>query len=182
MAHLNDHISNITTAVIYRLARSIHWCSLHLLSGFRSHTYLFRYIATVASGKTPSLMVLHSFPQDKAFRRQTQISQGTTKPWTNTSECPFVHSLYNLCRGGMTDEVFVDLQENRHSQHPKYIHQCDQLCKTCQVILTMGGVKMAEAPPFLPPTPNMQTGRVHLDEFIHTRFDYDECDIKANPT
>ena len=52
---------------------------------------------------------------------------------------------------GMTDEVFVDLQANRHLQHPKYIHQCDQLYKTCQVILTMGGVKIAEAPPFLRP-------------------------------
>ena len=52
---------------------------------------------------------------------------------------------------GMMDEFFVDLQENRHSQHPKYIHQCDQLCKICQVMLTMGGVKMAGAPPFLRP-------------------------------
>ena len=52
---------------------------------------------------------------------------------------------------GMTDEIFVDLQENRRSQHPKYIHQCNQLCKACQVILTMDGVKIAEAPPLLRP-------------------------------
>ena len=39
---------------------------------------------------------------------------------------------------GMTDEVFV---ENRCLQ------QHNQLCMICQVILTMGGVKMAEAPP-----------------------------------
>ena len=76
---------------------------------------------------------------------------------------------------GMMDEVFA---ENRSLQHPEYIHKCDQLCKTCQVILTMGGVKMAAISPL---TPTTQTRRAHLDELTHARFDYDECNIKANP-
>ena len=77
---------------------------------------------------------------------------------------------------GMTDKVFVDLQENCCLQHPKCIHQCDQLCKTCsQEILTMGGLKMVEALP----TPTTQTGRVHLDKLTNVRFDYESVQRKG---